>query len=123
MQQNTTETLLTPEQLKACELLAEPKPRTTITSIANTVGVARSTIYRWLDDDNFRAYLDDLIDKYTDSELGRIWKALIKQCVNGDTQAIKLYFELKGKYKQDINLTANMGVTIIDDLPEDVGDG
>ena len=111
--------MLTPEQLKACELLAEPRPKTTITSIAKSVGVARSTIYRWLDDDHFRAYLDELIDKYTDSELGRIWKALIKQCVSGDTQAIKLYFELKGKYRQDVNLSASMGVTIIDDLPGD----
>lgn len=123
MQQNTTEPLLTPEQLKAAELLAEPKAKTTITSIAANVGVARSTIYRWLDDDNFRSYLDDLIDKYTDSELGRIWKALIKQCVLGDTQAIKLYFELKGKYKQDINVTSNVGVTIIDDLPKGDDDG
>ena len=59
-------------------------------------------VYDWIGDDNFRSYVDELIDKYTDSELSRVWKALMKLIDKGDFQAIKLYFELKGKYKDTV---------------------
>ena len=37
----------------------------------------------------------------------------------GDIQAIKLYFELKGKYKVGVGRSAQEeeGVTIVDDIP------
>ena len=44
------------------------------------------------------SHTENLINRYTDGEVGSVWKALLKKCKSGDIQAIKLYFELKGKY-------------------------
>lgn len=90
------------KQREAAEMLANPDISVNKSEIAERVGVGRSTLYRWLKDSKFIKYVDSLIDSYTDAELGTVWKALIKRCAEGDTQAIKLYFELKGKYKQQI---------------------
>lgn len=90
------------KQIKAAEKLANPDFDGTITQLCEEVGVARSTFYDWLGKEDFRAYVDSLIDRYTDSELSRVWKALMRQIDGGDIQAIKLYFELKGRYKQGV---------------------
>ena len=37
----------------------------------------------------------DLIDKFADSELATVWKALIKKCSAGDVQAMRLYFDVR----------------------------
>ena len=90
------------KKLVAAKYLADPEFQGTITELCARVGVARSTFYDWIGDDDFRSYVDELIDKYTDSELSRVWKALMRLIDKGDFQAIKLYFELKGKYKDTL---------------------
>lgn len=92
----------TGKKMIMAKCLADPDFQGTITDLCIKVGVARSTFYDWIGDIDFRAYVDELIDKYTDSELSRVWKALMKLIDKGDIQAIKLYFELKGKYKDTI---------------------
>ena len=88
----------TGKRAKLAETLTNPEFNGTVTDICKEVGVARSTFYRWMDDKDYLDYIQGLIDKYTDSELSSVWKALISECKNGNVQAIKLYFELKGKY-------------------------
>lgn len=100
--QNATKSGLSKKQRDAAEMLANPDFEGSKTDISAKVGVARSTLHRWFRDPEFTRYVDELIDTYTDSELGTVWKALIKRCYAGDTKAIKLYFELKGKYKQQV---------------------
>lgn len=89
---------LTRQQLRAAEMLANPDFTGTVTSLCEEIGVARSTFYKWLGNGEFRRHVDDLIGKYTDSELSRVWKALMRCIDAGDLQAIRLYFDLKGKY-------------------------
>lgn len=91
---------LTVKQRKAAELLANPQEQQTITDLCKAIHISRQTFYTWLDREEFRAYAERLIDRNSDSALGGVWKALIGKCLKGDTQAIKLYFELKGKYKK-----------------------
>ena len=102
MIQKATNTILTGKKLKMVEMLAGPDFNGTITELCEECGVARSTYYDWMEDSAFIDSVNVLINKYTDSELSRVWKALFKQIDKGDTTAIKLYFELKGKYKQNI---------------------
>lgn len=99
------------KQVQAAEMLVNPDFRGSVTEICETIGVARSTLYRWLADSAYCRYLDELIDKFTDSELANVWKALIRRAVNGNVEAQKLYFELKGKYKQQLDI--NGGVVFI----------
>ncbi len=107
------------KQRAVAEMLADPTNMMTDTQIMEECNVPRSTFYRWLrEDEEYIAYLNELIDKYTDAELSRVWKALLRRCISGDTQAIKLYFELKGKYKQNVNVSGSGIVQIIDDIPK-----
>lgn len=111
---------LSPKQRKVAEMLANPSCMYNDTEIMNLCGVPRTSFYRWIrENEEFTAYINKLIDKYTDGELGGIWKALIARCKLGDVQAIKLYFELKGKYKQDITLSGLETVKIINDIPKE----
>ena len=105
MKRSGTSTGLSKKQREVAEMLANPDVSANKTEIIEQVGVPRTTLYRWLKDPDFIKYVDSLIDSYTDAELSTVWKALIRRCICGDTQAIKLYFELKGKYKQQIELS------------------
>ena len=95
---------LTAKQLKMAELLANPEEADTKTALCEKVGVSRETFYKWLKKKEFIDYVSELIDHYTDGELASVWKSLIKQCQLGNVAAIKLYFEMKGKYKQTVDL-------------------
>lgn len=101
MDTKVDKTGLSTRQKKAAQKLASPDFTGTITLLCQQEGVSRQTFYKWLSNQAFMRYVTELIDTYTDSELARVWKALIKKCEAGDVAAIKLYFELKGKYKQD----------------------
>ena len=97
----------TGKKLKMARMLADPEQKGSITKLCEEVGVARTTFYEWIGDDEFRAYVDELIDRYTDSELSRVWKSLMRLIDQGNIQAIKLYFELKGKYKDGVGQRDN----------------
>ncbi len=104
MEQNSINLLYTGKRRKAAEMLAKPDFSGTITELIETVGVPRTTFYRWLEDEQYISYINSLIERYTDSELAAVWKALVKECKKGNVQAIKLFFELKGKYSANIKI-------------------
>ena len=88
---------LKPKQIKLANRLADPGFTGTVTQLCDEIGVARSTFYDWMGQEPFREYLTDLINRYADSELASVWKALIRRCVVGDVQAIKLYFDVRSR--------------------------
>lgn len=99
------------KQRKAAEMLASPEFDGNVSKLCQDLKVARSTFYRWFDNTDFNGYVNWLIEHYTNSELANVWKALIRRAVNGNVDAQKLYFELKGKYKQQLDI--NGGVVFI----------
>lgn len=104
---------------KMAETLANPEFDGNISKLCDEIGVARSTFYRWLDESDFKGYLEYLVNKYSDSELPNAWRALIKKANCGNVEALKLFFELKGKYKKEISVDG--GVVFIsgeDDIPD-----
>lgn len=104
---------------KMAEKLANPEFDGNITRLCDEMSVARSTLYRWYDEADFMGYVEWLIEKYTDSELANAWRALVKKANGGNVEALKLFFELKGKYKQEIAIDG--GVVFItgeDDIPD-----
>lgn len=92
---------LSGKKLHMAELLANPEFDGTNKELYETVGISHDTFYKWIKDEAVISYAEMLIEKYTDGELGPVWKALLQKCRQGDIQAIKLYFELKGKYGKD----------------------
>lgn len=111
-EQSGTNWIPLPEQIKLAELLLNPEDRRTKTEKMAEAGVPRTTFYRWLKDKDFLSYLKDQLNTYTDSELPDIWKALVLKCKRGDTQAIKLFMELKGAYVQKHEHTGKNGEPI-----------
>ena len=100
---------LKPKQRRLANLLVNPEEKRSISELCQEVKISRTTFYNWLNTEaDFKNYLDFLIEGYTNSELANVWKATIKRAVNGDVQAQKLYFELKNKYKQEINVSAGV---------------
>lgn len=84
---------------KAAEMCANPE-YSTDREIIKSLPVSERTFYRWKNDQEFIDMVNRKVDKYTDRELPEVWDALLKQAKKGNTKAIKLYFELKDKYKQ-----------------------
>jgi hypothetical protein len=85
------------------ELLVNPEDRRPKSEKIIESGLTERAFYRWMKDERYLNYINSLLDKYTNSELPGIWRALIRKCIMGDMAAIKLYFELKGlvpDYKQ-----------------------
>ena len=97
---------LSPKQQQMAEMLANPEnEHNTISAICEELGISRNTYYsNWLKDKNFTAYVNELVERYTDSELASVWRVLIDKCLEGNVNAIKLFFELQGKYKQQVQL-------------------
>lgn len=104
MATKSNKNLYTGKKARLAEMLTNPEFDGTVTELCASVGVARSTFYKWMEDKDYLKYIENLIDKYTDSELSTVWKSLIRECEAGNIQAIKLYFELKGKYSNKVEI-------------------
>lgn len=114
---------LKPKQKNVAEMLANPRCGMNDSEIIQACNVPRSTFYRWLrEDEAFTAYVNSLVERYTDAELSAVWKALIIRCKMGDVQAIKLFFELKGRYSQQVTFNGGVPVQIIDNIPEEAAE-
>ena len=104
MGQTGTKPTFSGKRLKVAQMLANPDFDGTVSSLLEELDIPRSTFYRWMGDSEYLSFISSLVDRYADSELAAVWKALVKECRAGNIPAIKLYFELKGKYKQQIDL-------------------
>lgn len=91
---------LTAKQRRVAHMLVDPENSLTVAEKCAEAGISRSTFYNWRQDENFCAYLNLLIEVYADSELGNVWRALIKKAEGGDVSALKLYFDQKAKHQR-----------------------
>lgn len=111
MMKNGSLKKLTAKQKNLVELLVSPDFDGSVSEACRSVGISRNTFYKWLRDPDFKGTLEAMIGDYTDSEQPHIWQAVVKKAENGSIEAAKLYFELKGKYKQKVDISG--GVVII----------
>lgn len=86
---------ITAKMKKCAEKLISAEFDGNISKLCDELGIARSTFYRWYDKKEFKAYINFLIDRYTETELFEIWKAIIETAKKGSPQALKLFFDLK----------------------------
>lgn len=96
---------LSPKMKKCAEALINNEFDGNISRLCDELGIARSTFYRWYDKKEFKQYINFLIDRYTETELFEIWKAIIETAKKGSPQALKLFFDLKNLQ----NKTADSG--------------
>ena len=96
---------------KAAEMVANPEI-TTNKEIWQSLDISKSTFYRWKDEQEFIDMVNEKVDKYTDQALPDVWESLIEEATSGSVRAQKLYFEMKNKYKQRVELGVNELPTI-----------
>ena len=108
-----------PEKIKAAEMCANPDYETN-KQIIDELSVSKTTFYRWKNEQDFINLVNSKIDKYTDRELPGVWEALIEEAHDGNTQAIKLYFEMKDKYRDRKEITGQNGEPIKVDTGLDI---
>ena len=106
---------LKPKQRKVAEALCNPENDMTITELCREFKISRQTFYNWQSDSDFKSYIEWLIKNFTDSALPRAWKEVIKKVEAGSMDAIRMLFEIKGVYQNEINVKGN-GVTIINNI-------
>lgn len=79
-----------------------------ISKLCEEIGISRSTFYRWYDKKEFKDYINVLIDRYTETELFNIWKAIIETAKKGSPQALKLFFDLKALRNRKIDVSGGV---------------
>lgn len=92
---NSSNSIVDPRMIIAAELLANPDFSGTKEDVAREAGVTRQTLYRWLRNPDFVELVNSLVTQYANAELAMVWKSLCKRIQDGDTRAIKLYFDLR----------------------------
>lgn len=96
---------LSAKQRALAEAIANPEVANTIVAACEYAGVNRTSYYEWMRDcPEFVAHAEYLIDKYTDGQLGPIYKALCNKARAGNVPAIRLFFEVKGRLKKELDL-------------------
>ena len=86
---------ITPKMKRCAEALISVEFDGNISKLCEEQKIARSTFYRWYEKKEFRQYVNFLIDRYTETELFAIWKAIVETAKKGSPQALKLFFDLK----------------------------
>lgn len=93
-------------------MMADPEERRSISEICDVLGISRQTYYNWVKDEKFITEVSNLVDRFTDAELGSVWKALLDKCKSGDLGAISMFFEMKGKYTKEREVDGNININI-----------
>ena len=106
---------LKPKQRKLANALCNPENTMSITELCKEHKISRQTFYNWQSDSDFKGYVEWLLSNFTDSALPRAWKEVIKKVEAGNMDAIRMLFEIKGVYQNEISLKGS-GVTIINNI-------
>ncbi len=95
---------LSPKMKRCAERLISNEFDGNISKLCDELKIARSTFYRWYDKKEFKQYINFLIDRYTETELFEIWKAIIETAKKGSPQALKLFFDLKNLQSKNVEM-------------------
>lgn len=100
---NCDELAISPKMKRCAEKIISSEFDGNISKLCEELNIARSTFYRWYEKKEFKQYINFLIDRYTETELFEIWKAIIETAKKGSPQALKLFFDLKNLQSKNIN--------------------
>ena len=99
----------TPKQRFSMELYLDWTKRLTLKEIAQRTGIQRITLYRWRRSPEYLEYLQELSNKKLKEAIPIAERALIRAVDKGDVQAIKLFFEYVGRYREEMDIHFSWG--------------
>ena len=94
------------DTLKKKTLEALEKSLGVVTSACKNVGIARSTFYEWLKDEEFKKQVDDINNIAIDFAESQ----LHKQILEGNTSATIFYLKTKAKARGYVERTEHTGI-------------
>ena len=96
-----------------CALIREGS----LSGAARASGISRSTLYRWLDDTEFRADLEAARQQATDAEIDAMIDLRRRQCVAA-RDALGVLLGLLSDAKTSAQLRASIALKLIDSAPD-----
>src|SRR4030042_5979718 len=97
-----------PEHLKFAEIYLDFTNKKTFEEIGKEIGVSRTTIWRWFQDNAFVAWLNSKKDEVLFRSLMPRYMTAIRKAEGGDFNFSRILFEIQNEYiptiKQDINI-------------------
>jgi transcriptional regulator with XRE-family HTH domain len=89
-----------PEQLGFAEIWLDYTKKKTLESIAEEIGIAYSTIWRWFQNNDFVDWINSKKNELLNKSLMARYRTSIRKAEAGDFQFSKMLFEMTGDYRQ-----------------------
>jgi hypothetical protein len=87
-----------PEQLGFAEIWLDYTKKKTLENIAEEIGIAYSTIWRWFQNNDFVDWINSKKNELLNKSLMARYRTAIRKAEAGDFQFAKLLFEMQGEY-------------------------
>ena len=100
------------KQVKVVGLLLDIENCFSKSEVCKRARVSPKTLGSWFEDHDFVAFFNAQIALIVKGAVADVWQALIKKASGGDVSAMKLFFELTGKYKERKEVTGKAGEAI-----------
>ena len=91
---------ITPAQVYAATIILNPADRRPMASKLRSAGVSSNQYRNWLRQPGFKAYVTRLSENLLSDHIGDVNAALTNKATGGDTQAMRMYYELNGMLGQ-----------------------
>lgn len=99
-------------QYEMAKLIINPEDRRSMKDKCESIKLPERTFYNWWAKKEYRQYCVSLMEKYGDIEEINAYRALNLQIKRGNVQAIKVFFELRGKLGKRLELSGPGGTPI-----------
>lgn len=122
---HTSEHLLTEKQLLVANMLLNLHDKRTEREKCEAAGITTQQLNAWRRDTKFAAYLQKRAESLFASSDPDAFKALVQSVKANDTQAIKLYMEMRGRYtpKSQVDVSVEQVlVTVVEVVSRHVKD-
>lgn len=108
---------LTSEQIIGINVVLTPDTRKSVEKRLKDAGLDYSQWRNWMKDPKFRKTVDQLSEKYLNENMVLAHRALVDKAVGGNVPALRLFYEVSGRYSQNNQEQSNL-VQIIQMLLE-----
>jgi Helix-turn-helix of insertion element transposase len=100
--------LLTPTQLLLVNMLLNVEDKKSLRQKLETLGINMAKYQTWLRDPAFHSYLTMRTEQLFENSDHDAYKSMIQAVMRGDTQAMKLFFEMRGIWSPKLEINVNI---------------
>ena len=101
------------QQLAYLACWLDPQAPKTILGIANHIGVARRTIYNWLEQPTFVRWFNGRVARHTDHAWMPLLHRLTELALQGSIEHMKLLAQIRGAMRPEITRRDGCGFVVI----------